>query len=338
MEDKMSHKSEVSAINSRIESSVSQTSLADRFKQKTLELAREGFLGSLRTKRPSLQASFANLLHLIDQSHVPILLFGESGTGKRRLVDEYFILHNFYRRLDNLKQGQLRVYKSEFLQKGWVDFFSPKHNGHADLIYIENVDRLSLERQNELLKFLKFRKQKAKTLMDIPRIVLGTEKSLSLMVMQGTFLRDLFNEITSFAVFLPTLQERSEDILDIIQSFSFEISGRTHQPPTWFVDFVSHHMWDRNLDELKMLMRNMFLKRRDMRSWDFSDLPILYTQDPSESSFSEHGAPDVSSELNERSLIQKNLAKFDGDREKTARHMGFTRSEFLQKLLSYQIR
>lgn len=82
----------------------------------------------------------------------------------------------------------------------------------------------------------------------------------------------------------------------------------------------------------------MFLKRRDMRSWDYSDLPILYTQDPAESSFSEHGAPDVTSELNERSLIQKNLNKFDGDREKTAKHMGYTRSEFLEKLLSYQIR
>jgi DNA-binding NtrC family response regulator len=192
-------------------------SLAERFKKKTLELAREGYFGSLRTHHSQLQNSYANLIHLLDQSHIPILIFGETGAGKRRLVDEYFVLHNFYRRLDNLKQGQLRVYKSDFLSSGWTEFLTPKHNTSADLIYLENIEDLHKDRQRELLQFLKDRKKKAQTLQEVPRIVLGTEKALSLLVMQDKFIRELFYEITTFSIFLPSLQERSEDILCLIQ-------------------------------------------------------------------------------------------------------------------------
>jgi DNA-binding NtrC family response regulator len=337
MEDKMSQQNSQLSAKSPLPQENS-SNLADRFKQKTLELAREGYLGSLKTKKSQLQSAYANLLHLIDQTHVPILIYGEAGSGKRRLIDEYFILHNFYRRLDNLKQGQLRVYKSNFLQNGWQELFTPAHNSSADFIYLENVDELSPERQNELLALLRFRKGQAKTLLELPRIVLGTEKALSLLVMQGRFSRDLFHEITSFAVFLPSLQERSEDVLDIVQSFSYEISGRTQQPPTWFVDFVSHQMWSRNLDELKLLMKNLFLKNREMRSWQYEDLPVLYTGAHASSSFQSVDAPDVTEEVTERARIVRALQRFQGDRNKAAIALGLGRADFLQKLLEYRIR
>ncbi len=105
----------------------SNQDLVERFQQRCVELARQGTLGSLRTRKASLQNSWAHLLSLLDQPNVPILIYGEKGSGKRKLVDEFVTLQNFCRRIGGHKESRLKVFSPSFLNEGFSQLFLDPH-------------------------------------------------------------------------------------------------------------------------------------------------------------------------------------------------------------------
>jgi DNA-binding NtrC family response regulator len=85
-------------------------------------------------------------------------------------------------------------------------------------------------------------------------------------------------------------------------------------------------------------MLNLFLKKKDMLLWEVEDLPALYSCASSSAPFEINKLDDVTMEIKEKRQIEKALARFHGDRVKAAQLLGYSRSEFLQKLLFFKIR
>ncbi|NCN27039.1 hypothetical protein GW915_05635 [bacterium] len=310
-------------------------SLAERFKAKAVELAREGYFGSLKTRKQQLQNCYANLVNLIDQPEVPVLIYGETGSGKRRIIEEYLVLSNFYRRLDGSSKSTLRVLNAKFLRNGWTDLLSIASNKEGDFIYLENVDELTWDQQKELSAFLTHNYLSPE--LGCPRLFFGTEKALSMLIIQKQFSRSLFKQITQFAIFLPSLNERQEDIPHLIQTLAYEDSGYKQNPPVWFVNFASSQLWGRNIDELKLLLKNMLLKQKNMKYWKKSDIPRLYTT-TTNSSFTPASPVDITKVQEYRVNLKKALVISHGDKRKAAGQLGMSKAEILRKMLEYRVR
>jgi len=315
-----------------------ELSVAQHFQRKLIERARNegrfGF-GRLRTLKSSLRAAYANWMSLLDHVAVPVLIYGEPGSGKRAHVDEFLSIQNFHRRLEELPEGQLRVFKSSFLSPGFTKLLQAPRVGSGDVIYLENIEDLSLESQRELLEHLKQRREFCdrggglKSGLGAPRLILGTEKALSLLVYRSEFLRELFQAITGFAVFLPSLQERSEDMPHIVRAVAEEVSGLTQSPSPWLVDTLARQEFAANLDDLKKLFKSGLQRNPDLRRWSEADLPLEWRR------------PRGGFELftsNEGTRIRQALLQSGGSRDQAAHLLGVSRSDLLKKMMALGLR
>jgi transcriptional regulator with AAA-type ATPase domain len=311
--------------------------LALRFQQQAIDLARSrGEWGSLRTLKSSLQKAYASVLALLDHPETPLMIFGERGAGKRRHVDEFFAAHNFFRKLSGKTVGQLRVFRSDFVSRGFTLQLLAPQCPDQDMIYIERVEELSTECQQELMLHLKARTRLAQRGLPLPRLVVGTERALSILVLRGTFLRDLFAEITRSALFLPSLNERPEDVPQLVQSLLQEFHATSQVPPAWLVDFVSSEPWSENLDELRKLLKAELVKNPNPNEWVEGE--IIARRLGLGRAFLPTPPRDVSVELHDRKRYQQALLKNGGDRELAAFELGMTRSEFLKRMMALGLR
>jgi DNA-binding NtrC family response regulator len=313
-------------------------SVAEMFQRRVVELARtEGRFGRLRTRKASLQSSYAHWLSLLDNPAVPVLIYGDRGSGKRAHVDEFLTIQNFYRRLEGAPEGQLRVFRADFLSAGFTGRFLDPKVSSGDVIYVENVESLTLACQQELLDHLKLRKrfhEKAvptdRAGIGTPRIVLGTEKALSLLVIRGEFLRELFQAITGFAVFLPTLSERPEDLPHLVGTLAQEISGHSQTPSPWLVDTLGRQDFAENLDDLKRLLRNGLMRTPDLRRWTEQDLP-LHMRAPQQGKFELFGQA-------EKTRLRQALLMAGGDRAAASKALGMDKLELLRRMMALGMR
>ena len=315
--------------------------LARRFQMRVIELAKEGTLGTIKTRNSALRSSYVHLLSLVDHAEIPILFYGEKGSGKRRHIEEFFTIQSVFRRLMSLPQGRLRVFRSDFLSPGFATQFLVPHSSAGDLIYIDGIERLSLAMQDELLQHLKLRKQLGDQGVELPRLILGTERALSILVLKSEFRRELFQAITGFAVFLPSLNERSEDYPHLLQAFSQEYTGKAQTPPTWLVDLLGHHTWCENIDELKTMLKNGFARTKNFSEWTEADLPAELrplAPQSSTSSFRVFDAEEARRLADERTKLKKALVANGGHHEPAARAMGVSKSAFLSLLLRHGLR
>ena len=314
-----------------------QVSVSERFVLRVVELAKQGTLGSLRTRKASLQRSYGLLASLISKPWVPILFYGEPGSGKRRLVDEFLTVSNFYSRLEGREFGKLRVLNGAFCRPGFTEQLSSGQVRADDLCYIEAVDLLDASCQQELMTLLKARDQHgART--PLPRIIVGTERALSLMVLQNQFSRELFQCLTSFALFLPSLNERPEDMLHLLETIAEKLTKKSQRPPTWLVDLLASQLWGDNLDELEKLLASGLRRNPELARWTYADLPEYLKPSGLKGRFSPASPNDVSRQQGERLNLKRVLIAAGGDRELAAQDMGIAKSDLLKKMFALGLR
>ena len=314
-----------------------EVDLVERFQQRCIELARTGTLGSLRTRKSSLQSTWAHLLSLLDQPQIPILVYGEKGTGKRKLIDEFLTLQNFCRRIGGVREAKLKVFGPDFIKEGFSALFLEPHLSCWDVVYFEKVDQLTEEHQEELLSHLKLRKHFADKGTPLPRIIFSTERALSLLMIQKQFSRELFQALTGFAVFLPSLNERPEDLPELIQSMSGVICGKRQLPKSYFVDILSRHMWPENMDELHKFLKSALAKNSDMSTWTEKDLPLAM-RPHTQSSFVRISKEQIEAQSAEKTRLQQALVSNGGDRVLAAKSLKMPKGELLSRLMALGLR
>jgi transcriptional regulator of acetoin/glycerol metabolism len=312
-------------------------SLSQRFQQRAIELARSGTLGTLRTRKASLQSSWAHLVSLIDAPEVPILFYGEKGSGKRRTIDEFVLIQNFCRRIDGHPEAKIKVFVANFLNEGFSAQFLEPTLSSKDVVYLEAIDRLDQGGQEELLAHIKLRRHLSQKGVLLPRLLLSTERALSMLVLQKTFSRELFAAVTSIAIFLPSLNERPEDFPHLLQSTAEDITGKKQLPKTWIVDLLSKQLWPENLDELQKTIRSMLARNSDMSSWSSADLPpSMRARLPS--NFTRVDSAKLAADARRRHLLQQALMACGGSRDQAAASVGLSKGEFLKQLMALGLR
>ena len=179
-------------------------------------------------------------IELVVGSDVPVLIFGETGTGKELVART---IHNRSPRRDGpvirVNCGAIppELIDSELFghergaftgaadsRRGWFE------RAHGGTLFLDEIGELPPAVQVRLLRVLQDgclqRVGGEKNVHVDVRIVAATHRDLSAMVADGSFREDLWYRIAVFPVVLPPLRERFEDIPDLARHFAHRAAVR----------------------------------------------------------------------------------------------------------------
>ena len=207
-------------------------------------------------------------VELVGQSDVPVLILGETGTGKEvvsraihtrsKRADGPFIRVNCGAIPPELIDSQLFGH-----EKGSFTGASAQHQGwfeRADrgTLFLDEIGELPLAAQVRLLRVLQDHQiervgGKSPVRVDV-RIVAATHRDLAAMVKERTFREDLWYRINVFPILLPTLRERLEDIPALVRHFAHRAATRfglpVVEPSDGDLRLLTGYHWPGNIREL----------------------------------------------------------------------------------------
>ncbi len=209
-----------------------------------------------------------NRVALIAGSSVPVLIFGETGTGKELIARA---IHN---KSDRSARPFIRVncgaIPAELIdsqlfghergsftgaidtRKGWFE------QADGGTLFLDEVGEMPIAAQVRLLRILQdgwMERIGGKNPIRVDvRTVLATHRDLATMVADGTFREDLWYRISTFPIFLPPLRERSEDLKALAEHFAKRSAIRFGLPeilPTAEdIKLLASYSWPGNIREL----------------------------------------------------------------------------------------
>jgi len=260
----------------------------------------------------------------------PILIFGETGTGKELIASAiHYRSPNFKGPFIPLNCAAIPkdLIESELFGYEKGAFSGAKASGKKGLIeeaangtlFLDEVGDLSPEAQAKLLRFLEtgeyYRvggtgKYSIKT-----RVVSATNKNLEHMTEKDRIRKDLYFRLAVIKVEVPSLNERPNDIIPMAKHFLYEFSRKFGKTFTGLssgtVDALMAHRWTGNVRELRNLVERGVLVGKGPEL-TVQDLGIVEQYEPGdlkqakgETTFAP--LPDTGIDL---SLVQESLEKY----------------------------
>jgi transcriptional regulator with PAS, ATPase and Fis domain len=228
-------------------------------------------------------------------------------------------------------------------------------SAHEGTIFLDEIGDLPLAAQAKLLRVLEERVvSPVGSDSDIPvdvRIIAATHRNLLEMVEQGKFRADLYFRLAVVPVHLPALRERPEDIIAISEvcvAHARERLGRNVDGLDLAArQALTAYHWPGNVRELAHLIeRSVLLARKPILSK--ADVPLPHpkaklaraadesgpVRAPDRAAIGDDSSLDLRSALEalERQLIERALARADGNRTEAAALLGLNRTTLVEKL------
>lgn len=282
----------------------------------------------------------------IAHSDITVLLQGETGTGKEVLAQlihmqsarnsKSFVAVNCSSLHGELLESELFGHKR--------GAFTGAVNDHAGLfaaanggtLLLDEIGEMDLGLQAKLLRTLesgKIRQVGSTTEEPVDvRIVCATNRNLEQMVDEGKFRKDLFYRLNQFAIKIPPLRERGEDIVHL--AYHFLEKYRAQYPHKEVIDFhpdslkaLMFHEWPGNIRELASVIHKAVLTAQDpIITLDFVSL--------------EEKNVNFEQAINDfqRRLLSRAIAACNGNKEKAAAMLELSRSTFFRYVATLGIR
>ncbi len=213
----------------------------------------------------------------------PVLLLGETGTGKELLAQT---IHELSSRKDrpmvivNCASLPATLIESELFgrEAGAYTGAASAQVGRfviADdsTLFLDEVGEFPVELQAKLLRVLQDgrfeRLGSPKTMSVDVRIVAATNRDLEQAVHEGKFRADLYHRLNVFPIHVPPLRERREDIPPLVWAF-VEVFGRRmgkiiKSIPRRTLEQLQRYTWPGNVRELSnVIERAMILSSNDI--------------------------------------------------------------------------
>ena len=228
----------------------------------------------------SIMKALLSEVKKISKISSPVLILGESGSGKRMIAKEIF--YN-----TNTSNSELIVFNSSGVNSDLIDFqlFGSEENKiegclsniEDKTLLIQNIDFFPLDIQSKLLRFLQskndFRNQNSYKF----RIICTANECISQKVESGEFREDLFRYLSRTLLIVPSLVEREEDIPELIKIFLEENSFKGIVDESAMCK-LKNHSWRGNVIELKNVCFQLSSLYNDQVIME-KHLPILSSKD-----------------------------------------------------------
>ncbi len=216
-------------------------------------------------------------LYKIVKCDAPVFINGETGTGKELVAraihylgsrkDQPFITANCGAIPEQLVENEMFGH-----EKGAYTDASDMREGlisqaESGTLFLDEIETLSHKGQVVLLRFLEnmtYRPLGSKVTNHANvRVLTATNESISRMVDQGDFRKDLYYRINIMNIQLPPLRERQSDIGLLAEHFISQFQFQYKQPdkvlhPDSLVA-LKYHDWPGNVRELENMLHREFL-------------------------------------------------------------------------------
>ena len=228
----------------------------------------EDRLGSLRGTSPAMREVFS-IIERVARSSAPVLVTGETGTGKELVADA---LHRLSPRAEgplvvcDLAAMPASLVESELfghVRGAFTGADRPREGtfetAHGGTIFLDELGELDRQLQPRLLRVLETGQVKAVGAaqyrkVDV-RVVAATNRDLVAETRAGAFREDLYHRLAVVQVHLPPLRERSEDVPLLARHFVEVVSERLGREPPLLdalaLEALGAYEWPGNVRELR---------------------------------------------------------------------------------------
>jgi transcriptional regulator with GAF, ATPase, and Fis domain len=275
-----------------------------------------------------------------------VFLQGESGTGKE--VVARFIHHASPRKDGPFVAINCAALPEQLLESELFGYergaFTGAHQAKAGqielaargVLFLDEVSEMSPTAQGKFLRFLQEREfqrlggtrmQKANV-----RVIAASNRDLRQAVEKGTFREDLFYRLQVFDIPLPPLRERLGDVPLLAERFLEELGPSMGRTPARLADEAREaliaYRWPGNVRELRNVLE---------RAAILSDDGLIERCHLALQSAPIASAPSLDLGAMERETIETALRETDGNKSKTARRLGLTRTQLYVRLRRHGI-
>lgn len=309
----------------------------------------DSILGDSKALKAAVQ-----LAQKVSVTDVPVLLTGETGTGKE--VFAQAIHYNSKRGKQNFVAVNCSSFSKELLEsemfghragsftgalKDKKGLFEEANNG---TIFLDEIGEMAFELQAKLLRILETGEyikigDTKPTRVDV-RIIAATNRNLPEEIVVGRFREDLFYRLSVFEIHLPPLRERSGDIKILaeafVRKFSEKLSYSVTKMSPEFLVALSQQCWKGNIRELRNVIERSLIVC-DGECLDVCDLPLEIQNSHYERS--DEAAAPGSFELAamERRHIARVLEYTKGNKTETARLLKIGLTTLYRKIEEYKL-
>ncbi len=200
------------------------------------------------------------------------LLLGESGTGKE-VVSRFihrasprsggpFVALNCAALPEQLLEAELFGYERGAFTGAVQSKPGQLEQAGGGTLFLDEVGEMSLPAQAKFLRVLQEREFQrlggTRVLRSDARIVAATNRDLPRAIANGQFREDLYYRLNVFAIRLPALRDRPDDILPLAEAFLTEVGRGLGRPPGGISKdaremLVAYH-WPGNVRELRNIL------------------------------------------------------------------------------------
>ena len=293
------------------------------------------------------------LAERVAQVDTPVLLTGESGSGKERLAR---LIHDRSRRArgpfipvncgalpENLLESELFGHV-----KGAFTGADRDHKGLFEAaaggtLLLDEVGEIPLSVQVKLLRVLQDRQiRRVGSTESRPcnvRILAATNRDLEEMVKERTFRKDLYYRLKVVNIEAPPLRARREDILPLAHGFVRRGCSAYHCGPCSLsaraLDRLLDYAWPGNVRELEHAMERAVVLAEGKPKIEEGDLPAEILGRGAARSRAGGGL--LALAVVERQHILHVLEKCGGNRKETAKVLGIATNTLWRRLREYGV-
>jgi two-component system, NtrC family, response regulator AtoC len=288
---------------------------------------------------------------LLSQNRAPVLIQGETGTGKELIARvihrnslfamEPFITFDCSAVVETLLESELFGH-----EKGAFTGATQSKAGKIELagngtLFLDEIGELPLTMQRKFLGFLQ-RNEYDRVGGKHPftsrcRIIAATNRNLAEMVNSGQFRQDLFFRLKVVMIRVPLLVDRLTDIPDLVSHFlqkiNWELGTDIFSLEKGVIDQLSAHIWPGNIRELENVLVEAVVRARgkvilldEIENILSSNHPITSTR------LKTYSLPHM-----EKRHIRMTLDRLNWNRSETARVLGISQPTLRNKIRKYGI-
>lgn len=289
-------------------------------------------------------------------SNLPILLIGETGTGKEILANAIhhhnkatfsnpFIKINCSAIPNELLESELFGY-----EKGAFTGAASTKKGKFELanngsILLDEIGEMGFDMQTKLLRVLEEREFERiggnRLIPTNARVIASTNADLKRLSFQKKFRSDLYYRLNTLEIEVPPLRERLSDLSILIEYFT----KKNHLDVVFSqsaMDLMMTYHWPGNVRQLRNLINRFSVLNRGVVVEADDIEKILHQERNYDNREVEPDGKRLDIKMDsvenmERQLIVKVLRQTEGNKTKAAEVLSLSRSTLLRKIKKYQI-
>jgi DNA-binding NtrC family response regulator len=330
--------------------------LEDRYSLMLRELQAQAEGEFIIGQNPKMR-EVAEMIARVAPTPTTVLIRGESGTGKElvaraihrhsHLREKPLVTVNCTALTPSLMESELFGHRRGAFTGAVADKVGLFAKADGGTIFLDEVGDMPLEMQGKLLRILEA--GECRPVGDVVtrkvrvRVIAATNRDLERAMDHGEFRDDLFYRFNAFAITLPPLRDRAEDIPVLAYHLLRKAEGKVNKKVEGFsseaLDALKRYQWPGNLRELENLIERAVVLTVG-RQVDVSHLPLRLQGDGPVRIAADEGflrAKERTVARFEREAISRFLSEANGNVSLAARKARITRRNFHRLMAKYSI-